>query len=225
MSLLNPTVISNVTLSTPCSQNSFGQFVATLFLTLITLITIAGNLFVIIAILTNKRLQILSNYLIFSLSVTDLVLGLIVMPLRIVEDIYYYDKWIFGGFLCNAVVFIRVSTYLTSMLHIFGISVDRYLCVTSLKYMQTRSKKNMIVIISLAWGIALTLTALPLLGLRNPGQFEKGIERGACRYSGGVSWYFPLLYWSCIGVPLIIMIPLHIAIYRVSSCKRFYSAF
>lgn len=225
MSLLNSTIISNVTLSTPCSQNGFGQFVATLFLTLIAVFTVAGNLFVIIAILTNKRLQILSNYLIFSLSVTDLTVGLIIMPFRIFEDIYYYDKWIFGGFLCNTVVFIMVSTYLASMLHIFGISIDRYLCVTSLKYMQTRSKINVIVIISLAWGIALILTALPLLGLRNPGKFEDSIEKGICGYSGGVTWYFPFLYWSCFGVPLIIMIPLHIVIYRVRTCKRFYLAF
>lgn len=163
-----------------------------------------------------KKLQNLSNYLVFSLSVTDLTVGIFIMPFRIYEDIYYPNKWEFSGFLCNVVVFIMVTTYLASMLHIFAIAIDRFLMVTSINYMQVRSKMHMYTIIGFAWITALFLTALPFMGLRSEDKFNEYIGQGRCKYDAGIVWYFPLIYWSCFMIPMMIMIPLYVGIYRVN---------
>jgi hypothetical protein len=202
---------------TPCNDShSFPLFVATLFLSAVALATIVGNVLAITAILTNRKLQTLSNIIIFSLSITDFLVGLLVMPWRIIEDIYHPVKWEFGGPLCSLAVFLMVSTYLASMLPIFAISVDRFLVVTCFEYKQRRSKKHMLAIVTFAWGIALIITGLPLMGLRDDALFEEYIAQGRCKYEAGYIWYFPILYWSCFLAPLTIIIPLHVAIYRVS---------
>jgi len=198
------------------SEYAFSQFTATLFLSLIALATIIGNGLVIGAILTNKKLQNLSNYLLFSLSVTDLTVGTFIMPFRIYRDIYYPDKWKFGGIVCNVMVFIMVTTYLTSMLHIFAIAIDRYLIVTSIKYMQMRSKKHMYTIIGFTRVTDLFLALLPFMGLRSEDQFDHNIREERCKYDAGIIWYFPVIYLCCFVIPIIIMIPLYIGIYRVS---------
>jgi NADH:ubiquinone oxidoreductase subunit K len=50
----------------------------------IMLFTVCGNLLVIISVIREKKLrQQISNYLILSLAVTDLIVGVYVIPIRI----------------------------------------------------------------------------------------------------------------------------------------------
>merc|ERR1719427_2197962 len=70
-----------------------------LILGLMILTTIIGNVFVMAAILLDRHLQSVANYLILSLAVADLLVAILVMPLGAVYEIS--KNWMFGPLLCD----------------------------------------------------------------------------------------------------------------------------
>lgn len=61
--------------------------------------TAVGNLFVIVAILFEKTLRTVGNYLVLSLALADLLVALIVMPFASIYQLV--DEWTLGIFLCD----------------------------------------------------------------------------------------------------------------------------
>ena len=61
--------------------------VTTITLGLMILCTIIGNVFVIAAIILEKNLHNVANYLILSLAVADLMVASIVMPISVVKEV------------------------------------------------------------------------------------------------------------------------------------------
>lgn len=80
------------------SVNVFNLVVAIL-LVLLMLTTAIGNLFVIVAILIERNLRTLGNYLVLSLAIADLLVALLVMPLASIYLIL--DSWTLGVRLCD----------------------------------------------------------------------------------------------------------------------------
>ena len=72
----------------------------------------AGNVFVIAAILLDRHLQSVANYLILSLAVADLLVALLVMPLGAVYEVHQFylhsldlfikDRWPTSSSLCSS---------------------------------------------------------------------------------------------------------------------------
>lgn len=70
-----------------------------IFLILLMLSTAIGNLFVIVAIVVEKNLRTIGNYLVLSLAIADLLVACLVMPLASIYQIL--DKWTLGVFFCD----------------------------------------------------------------------------------------------------------------------------
>ena len=60
---------------------------------------IIGNLLVIVAIFSEYALQCVQNWFIASLAVADLMLGIVVMPFSLSQEVMGY--WLFGSFWCQ----------------------------------------------------------------------------------------------------------------------------
>ena len=73
--------------------------IVSLALGCLILATIIGNIFVISAIVIEKNLKSVGNYLVLSLAVTDLMVACLVMPLGAVYEIT--QEWTFGPSLCE----------------------------------------------------------------------------------------------------------------------------
>jgi hypothetical protein len=86
--------------------------------------TILGNVFVIAAIILEKSLQGVSNYLILSLAVTDLMVAVLVMPISVVNQVSVV--WYLGSVLCDMWISFDVLCCTASILHLVAISLDRY---------------------------------------------------------------------------------------------------
>lgn len=93
-------------------------------LTLITLLTIAGNCLVVISVCFVKKLRQPSNYLIVSLALADLSVAVAVMPFVSVTDLIG-GKWIFGHFFCNVFIAMDVMCCTASIMTLCVISIDR----------------------------------------------------------------------------------------------------
>jgi 5-hydroxytryptamine receptor 1 len=83
-----------------------------------------GNVFVIAAILLEKNLQSVANYLILSLAVADLLVACLVMPLSAVYEIS--REWKLGPELCDMWTSSDVLCCTASILHLVAIALDRY---------------------------------------------------------------------------------------------------
>ncbi|KAK0083758.1 hypothetical protein PV325_008264 [Microctonus aethiopoides] len=84
------------------------------------------NLFVIAAILLERNLQSVANYLILSLAVADLLVALLVMPLGAVYEVSH--KWTLGPELCDMWTSTDVLCCTASILHLVAIALDRCGC-------------------------------------------------------------------------------------------------
>lgn len=69
------------------------------FLTCIMILIVIGNMLVCIAISTEKSLKTVQNWFIASLAVSDLLLGLMIMPFSLAGELMGY--WVFGKVWCE----------------------------------------------------------------------------------------------------------------------------
>jgi hypothetical protein len=93
--------------------------------------------------------------------ILDLLVGLVVMPLALV-DLLYDHHWPFGRLLCGIWATTDVLLCTASILSLCAISLDRYMAITSpLKYPRTRSRLMAFVLLSSVWFISLIVCSPP----------------------------------------------------------------
>ncbi|KAG5853127.1 muscarinic acetylcholine receptor M1-like [Anguilla anguilla] len=128
----------------------------------LSLVTIIGNLLVMIAFRVNCHLRTVNNYFLLSLAVADLILGAISMNLYTTYIIM--DRWILGNLACDIWLAIDYVASNASVMNLLVISFDRFLSVTRpLTYQAKRTPRRAAIMISLAWAISFVLWAPAIL--------------------------------------------------------------
>ena len=135
-------------------ESLIGKVIILTITAILTLLTIAGNLLVIIAFKINKRLQNLSNYCLVSLAVSDLAVGVFLMP---VYTLYILlGHWPLGHILCDIWLSLDYALTTASVANVLVIALDRYMSVTRpLAYRAKRTSRKMGCMIASAWLISI----------------------------------------------------------------------
>ena len=123
---------------------------------------IIGNCFVIAAVMLERSLHNVANYLIVSLAVADLMVAVLVMPLSVVSEIS--SVWFLHSAICDMWISFDVLCCTASILHLVAIALDRYWAVTSINYMRRRSARRILIMIFIVWMAALIISIPPLFG-------------------------------------------------------------
>nr|XP_028584376.1 5-hydroxytryptamine receptor 7 [Podarcis muralis] len=165
-------------------------------LSLITLLTIAGNCLVVISVCFVKKLRQPSNYLIVSLALADLSVAVAVMPFVSVTDLIG-GEWIFGSFFCNVFIAMDVMCCTASIMTLCVISIDRYLGITRpLTYPVRQNGKCMAKMILSVWLLSASITLPPLFGWAQNINDDKvcliSQDFGYTIYSTAVAFYIPM---------------------------------
>ncbi|XP_009966243.3 histamine H3 receptor [Tyto alba] len=121
----------NETLPTqsPSSEFSLGVLVLLAFLmVLLALVTILGNVLVILAFIMDRNLRHRSNYFFLNLAISDFAVGVFCMPLYIPYSLT--GKWHLGRGVCKLWLVMDYLLCTASVFNIVLISYDRFLSVT-----------------------------------------------------------------------------------------------
>ncbi|XP_078023604.1 trace amine-associated receptor 1-like [Epinephelus lanceolatus] len=145
--------------SSPPAETILISTVSTISITLYmilgvtVILTVCGNLLVTISITYFKQLHTPTNYLIASLAVSDLLLGLLVMFPSMIQCVE--TCWYFGDVFCKVYLSSDVMLCTTSILNLSFISLDRHYAICHpLLYKRKISVNVVLVMILLSWGIS-----------------------------------------------------------------------
>ncbi|XP_075237823.1 5-hydroxytryptamine receptor-like [Lycorma delicatula] len=212
---MNPSFISSdnrLTLEEPLSDFIL-MGVTSVVLGIMILITVIGNVFVIAAILLERNLQNVANYLIVSLAVADLMVACLVMPLGAVYEIS--RGWILGPELCDMWTSSDVLCCTASILHLVAIAVDRYWAVTNVDYIHTRNGTRIVTMIVVVWSVALVVSLAPQFGWKDPDYLDRINIQQRCLVSQDIGYQI-FATCSTFYVPLLVILVLYWKIFQTA---------
>ncbi|CAH8855937.1 unnamed protein product [Trichobilharzia szidati] len=203
-------------------------WITVIVLGLLILCTIIGNVFVVAAILLEKHLQGVSNYLIASLAVADLMVATLPMPVAAIYEVS--EDWWLGEALCDFWVCSDVLCCTASILHLVGIALDRYWAVTNAEYIRRRTGRRIGIMIGIFWFLSVLISIparfhttrsynyggySPDMVLDEPPSCRINQEHGYTVFSNIGAFYMPMIF----------IIGIYARIYQVARARIRRSAF
>lgn len=180
--------------------------------------TILGNLVVIVAITHFKQLHTPTNFLILSMATTDFLLSCVVMPFSMVRSIE--SCWYFGDLFCKVHSCCDIMLCTTSIFHLCFISVDRYYAVCDpLRYVNKITIPVIELFLLISWSIpiffafGLVFSELNLIGAED---FVAAIDcAGLCVLIFNKFWGV-MASFIAFFLPGTIMVGIYIHIFTVA---------
>ncbi|XP_051770449.1 muscarinic acetylcholine receptor M3-like [Ctenopharyngodon idella] len=147
----------------PLGGHTVWQVVMIVFLCgSLSLVTIIGNILVLVSFKVNKQLKTVNNYYLLSLAFADLIIG--VLSMNLYTTYIIMNQWTLGNWACDLWLAIDYVASNASVMNLLVISFDRYFSVTRpLTYRAKRTTKRAMTMIGLAWSISFILWAPAIL--------------------------------------------------------------
>ncbi|XP_067853479.1 5-hydroxytryptamine receptor 2A-like [Heptranchias perlo] len=139
-----------------------------LLILIIIVLTVGGNILVIMAVSLEKKLQNATNYFLMSLAVADMLVGILVMPVSLITILYDYT-WPFPEKLCPIWIYLDVLFSTASIMHLCAISLDRYVGIRNpIEHSRFNSRTKAILKITAVWTISIGISMpIPVIGLQD----------------------------------------------------------
>ncbi|XP_066539678.1 muscarinic acetylcholine receptor M5a [Hoplias malabaricus] len=129
---------------------------------IVSLITIIGNVLVMLSFKVNSQLKTVNNYYLLSLAFADLIIG--VFSMNLYTSYILMGYWSLGNLACDLWLALDYVASNASVMNLLVISFDRYFSITRpLTYRAKRTPKRAGIMIGLAWLVSFILWAPPIL--------------------------------------------------------------
>ncbi|XP_024595954.1 histamine H1 receptor [Neophocaena asiaeorientalis asiaeorientalis] len=188
-------------------------------LSAISLVTVGLNLLVLYAVHSERKLHTVGNLYIVSLSVADLIVGAIVMPVNILYLLT--SRWSLGRPLCLFWLSMDYVASTASIFSIFILCVDRYRSVQQpLRYLRHRTKTRASATILAAWFLSF-LWVIPILGWHRFVSKTSGHREDRCETDFyDVTWFKVMTAIINFYLPTSLMLWFYAKIYKAVQQHR-----
>ncbi|KAM7063001.1 histamine H1 receptor [Molossus nigricans] len=182
-------------------------------LSTISLVTVGLNLLVLYAMWSERKLHTVGNLYIISLSVADLIVGAIVMPMNIIY--LFMSTWSLGWPLCLFWLSMDYVASTASIFSVFILCIDRYRSVQQpLKYLKYRTKTRALATILGAWFLSF-LWIIPILGWHHFMPESSGHQKDKCETDFyNVTWFKIMTAIINFYLPTFLMLWFYAKIYK-----------
>uniref|UniRef100_A0A3Q3JG55 G-protein coupled receptors family 1 profile domain-containing protein n=1 Tax=Monopterus albus TaxID=43700 RepID=A0A3Q3JG55_MONAL len=174
-----------------------------IFLGSLSVVTVCGNLLVIISISYFKQLHTPTNSLVLSLAVADLLIGVVDFPFSMAFTVTYclYNDSLFCSF--------DISLSTCSILNLCCISIDRYYAVCQpLTYKIKINHHIVVIMIVLSWGVSALIGISVIIAGLNSEECEEWclIDVLMSNTIGPIlSFYLPVIIMLCIYLKIFLV--------------------
>ena len=196
-------------------QASWKTALVAAVLSLIIILTIGGNVLVVLSPIVSKRLRTVTYTFLVSLASADLLLGITVLPWSAIYTIS--AEWPFSVIFCNIYVSCDVMFCTSSILHLLVISLERYFAITRpYAYQRKMNHKKAWIAIVVVWVVSVGVSFLPLhLGWNtadgsvqnydHPSQCVLTWNMAYALFDGILLFYFPLVLMLFVYARIVII--------------------
>ncbi|XP_053155675.1 alpha-2Da adrenergic receptor-like [Hemicordylus capensis] len=176
----------------------------------VALVTLIGNMLVVLAVYTSRALRAPQNLFLVSLAVADILVATLVIPFSLANEVMGY--WCFGSFWCSLYLSLDVLFCTASIMHLCAISLDRYWAVTrAARYNLKRSPRRIKCMIGAVWAIAAFVSLPPL--------FKSTHQDWKCELHDD-TWYVLASCTASFYAPCLIMVAVYCRIYHVAKHRN-----
>ncbi|XP_056092328.1 leukotriene B4 receptor 2b isoform X2 [Rhinichthys klamathensis goyatoka] len=214
------TSMDNTTTNDPEGGSIVGNNISVTFgaliLSIVFLLGVPGNLFIIWSILARARKRSVTTLLIFNLACADGCL----MCLTFFFIIYLAkQKWIFGGVMCKLLFYLCNTNMYASIMIITLMSLHRLVAVVWPTYLTACTRRRMVLLVLGGLWIVVFLLALPALIFREETtKNDHGKKRTICathhQHSQHVVFQYTLETVVGFLVPYVIIVSSYVCILR-----------
>lgn len=175
----------------------------------IILLSVLGNLLVIVSVLLHRRIRVVANYFVVSLAAADMLVALCAMTFN--ASIQITGKWQFGSVMCDTWNSLDVFFSTVSILHLCCISVDRYAAIVMpLEYRRKMSRRTVAAMITASWTAPVLISFVPIFfgwythaehlqqRAAHPDRCEFIVNRTYMLVSSSVSFWLPGVVMVCM---------------------------
>ncbi|CAL8389483.1 unnamed protein product [Arctogadus glacialis] len=178
---------------------------------MLILLTVFGNVLVVIAVFTSRALRAPQNLFLVSLASADILVATLVMPFSLSNELLGY--WYFGKVWCEIYLALDVLFCTASIAHLCAISLDRYWSITqAIEYNLKRTPRRIKCIVVVVWVIAAVISFPPLIGLEK----EVDKEEGPVCSINEEKWYIIASSIGSFFLPCVIMVLVYVRIYQIA---------
>ena len=129
----------------------------------IIVVSVLGNVLVIVSVALHRRLHSPANYLLVSLATADMLVALCAMTFNASVELTG-GRWLFGRVMCDLWNSFDVYFSTVSILHLCCISVDRYYAIVRpLEYPLTITRRVLSLMLTHCWLAPVLISFLPIL--------------------------------------------------------------